>query len=110
MARRFGDRHPRRDGPHQPGAHRASQGVGRTVRNPDAGAGAQGRRPGAGRESASGEDGIFMEVKAGYKWSEVGVIPEDWEVKPLHALADKIMVGIASAATYAYRKKGIVLF
>ena len=51
-----------------------------------------------------------MEVKAGYKWSEVGVIPEDWEVKPLHALADKIMVGIASAATYAYRKKGIVLF
>ena len=39
-----------------------------------------------------------MEVKPGYKQTEVGVIPEDWEVKPLHSLADKIMVGIASAS------------
>jgi type I restriction enzyme S subunit len=51
-----------------------------------------------------------MEVKPGYKQTEVGVIPEDWEVKPLHALADRIMVGIASAATHAYRDRGIVMF
>ena len=38
------------------------------------------------------------------------MIPEDWEIKPLHTLADKIMVGIASAATHAYRKRGVVMF
>jgi type I restriction enzyme S subunit len=51
-----------------------------------------------------------MEVMPGYKQTEVGMIPEDWEVRPLHTIADKIMVGIASAATHAYRDKGIVLF
>lgn len=51
-----------------------------------------------------------MEVKPGYKQSEVGVIPEDWDVKHLHQLAEKIMVGIASAATHAYRNRGIVMF
>jgi type I restriction enzyme S subunit len=25
----------------------------------------------------------MMELKAGYKQTDVGVIPEDWEVKPL---------------------------
>ncbi len=49
-------------------------------------------------------------MKAGYKQTEVGVIPEDWEVEPLHSLAEKIMVGIASAATHAYRKQGVVMF
>ena len=51
-----------------------------------------------------------MEVKPGYKRTEVGVIPEEWEVKPLAAIADKIMVGIASAATHAYRAKGVPMF
>lgn len=51
-----------------------------------------------------------MEVKPGYKQTEVGVIPDDWEVEPLHALSDKIMVGIASAATHAYRDRGVVMF
>ena len=50
-----------------------------------------------------------MEVKSGYKRTEVGVIPEDWRVRKLASLADKIMVGIASAATHAYRTKGIPL-
>ena len=49
-------------------------------------------------------------IPAGYKQTEVGVIPTDWEVKPLTALAEKIMVGIASAATHAYRDRGIVMF
>jgi type I restriction enzyme S subunit len=51
-----------------------------------------------------------MAVKRGYKQTEVGVIPEDWDVLPLHVLAEKIMVGIASAATHAYRDRGIVMF
>ncbi len=51
-----------------------------------------------------------MELKPGYKRTEVGVIPADWSVAELHQIADKIMVGIASAATHAYRDNGIVLF
>ena len=51
-----------------------------------------------------------MEVKSGYQETEVGVIPSDWAVRSLASLADKIMVGIASAATHAYRAKGIPLF
>ena len=51
-----------------------------------------------------------MEVKSGFKQTEVGVIPKDWDVKPLHSLADRIMVGIASAATHAYRDRGVVMF
>lgn len=51
-----------------------------------------------------------MELKPGYKQSEVGVIPEDWKLQPLYELAEKIMVGIASAATHAYRDRGIVMF
>jgi type I restriction enzyme M protein len=34
MARRARCRHPRRDGPHQPAAHPAREGAGRTLRNP----------------------------------------------------------------------------
>lgn len=51
-----------------------------------------------------------MQVKSGHKQTEVGVIPNDWEVKPLHSLAERIMVGIASAATHAYRDRGVVMF
>lgn len=51
-----------------------------------------------------------MEVKPGYKLTNVGVIPEEWDVKPLAKIADKIMVGIASAATHAYRAKGVAMF
>lgn len=51
-----------------------------------------------------------MELKTGYKQTEVGVIPSDWEVKILLSLSEKIMVGIASSATHAYRENGIVMF
>jgi type I restriction enzyme S subunit len=51
-----------------------------------------------------------MELKPGYKLTEVGVIPEDWDVKPLAVIAEKIMVGIASAATHAYRERGVAMF
>ena len=43
------------------------------------------------------------------KQTETGFVPADWEVKPLHTLADKIMVGIASAATHAYRATDVVM-
>jgi type I restriction enzyme S subunit len=49
-------------------------------------------------------------MRSGYKQSEAGVIPDGWDVRPLESLADKIMVGIASAATHAYRAKGVPLF
>jgi type I restriction enzyme S subunit len=45
----------------------------------------------------------------GYKQTEVGMIPEDWKVVTLDELSEKIMVGIASAATHAYRDRGIPL-
>lgn len=51
-----------------------------------------------------------MDVTPDYKRSEVGVIPKEWGVLPLEAIANKIMVGIASAATHAYREKGIPMF
>ncbi len=41
-----------------------------------------------------------MELKPGYKQSEVGVIPEDWEVKPLCGVA-QIRSGIAKNANTA---------
>ncbi len=50
-----------------------------------------------------------MEVRKGYKQTDIGVIPENWDVKLLDDLAEKVMVGIASAATHAYRPQGIPL-
>ncbi len=49
-------------------------------------------------------------LRTGYRQTEVGVIPEDWEVASLSSVAEKIMVGIASAATHAYRTKGVPMF
>ena len=51
-----------------------------------------------------------MKIAPGYRQTEVGMIPDDWEVVRLHGLADRIMVGIASAATHAYRDRGVVMF
>jgi type I restriction enzyme S subunit len=51
-----------------------------------------------------------MELKPGYKQTEAGVIPEDWDMQPLEKLSSKIMVGIASAATHAYRSAGVPMF
>lgn len=51
-----------------------------------------------------------MELRPGYKRSDVGFVPDSWEVARLEAIADRIMVGIASAATHAYRTSGVPLF
>lgn len=45
-----------------------------------------------------------------YKKTEIGIIPTEWDVKRLETISEKIMVGIASAATHAYSGKGIILF
>lgn len=51
-----------------------------------------------------------LSLSKGYKQTEVGLIPEDWTVTILSEISEKVMVGIASAATHAYRNKGVVLF
>src|SRR5438045_3917042 len=83
MARRARCHDPRRDGPHQRGAHPTCEGVGRTLRNPAAADGPTRGRAGGDSEWSFGKDGFLMEVKSGYKQAEVGVIPEDWEVRQL---------------------------
>jgi type I restriction enzyme S subunit len=47
---------------------------------------------------------------AGTQLTEIGALPKDWSVVPLTTLVEKIMVGIASAATHAYRSTGVTMF
>ena len=42
-----------------------------------------GRRTAAPSQRHRGKDGARMEVKAGYKKTEVGIIPDDWQVVTL---------------------------
>jgi len=46
-----------------------------------------------------------MELKSGYKQSEVGIIPEDWEVEPLGGMADFITSGSRGWAQF-YSESG----
>ena len=50
------------------------------------------------------------EKHKGFKETKLGWIPEEWETSYLRTMTLKIMVGIASAATHAYRDSGIILF
>jgi type I restriction enzyme S subunit len=43
-----------------------------------------------------------MELKTGYKQTEVGVIPSDWEVKELKEVAKKIQTGPFGSQVHAY--------
>ncbi len=43
-----------------------------------------------------------MEVKLGYKQTEVGVIPEDWDVRPLGSITSVLTNGFVGTATSAY--------
>src|SRR5262245_57269595 len=87
MARRARGRHTRRDGAHQPGPHPACAGAGRTLRDPAAADGQSRGQAGGESESPPGKDGICMELKPSYKQTEVGMIPEDWEVVSIGSLA-----------------------
>lgn len=47
------------------------------------------------------------QVSSDLKVTVLGLTPSDWDVTTLEALSEKIMVGIASAATHAYRERGV---
>jgi type I restriction enzyme, S subunit len=47
------------------------------------------------------------QLKEGYKQTEVGVIPEDWELLPCSALSNLITVGIVIRPTQYYVKNGV---
>ena len=49
-----------------------------------------------------------MEVKPGYKQTEVGVIPEDWEVKPLRHIPPRQSVGLVINPSTYFDKAGTV--
>ena len=49
-----------------------------------------------------------MELKPGYKQTEVGVIPEEWEVKPLKRLSPSQSVGLVINPSTYYDKAGTV--
>jgi len=48
-----------------------------------------------------------MEVKAGYKQTEVGIVPSDWNIKPCTSLSDLITVGIVIRPAQYYVKQGV---
>ncbi len=47
-----------------------------------------------------------MELKAGYKQTEVGVIPEDWEVMPFSKVTNAITCGVAATPKYVSEHHG----
>ena len=49
-------------------------------------------------------------VPPGYKGTEVGVIPENWEVHPCSELSERIMVGIVIRPTQYYAPHGVPAF
>jgi type I restriction enzyme S subunit len=51
-----------------------------------------------------------MELKSGYKQTEVGVIPDEWGIRPCSDICDQIVVGIVIRPTQYYTKQGIPAF
>jgi len=49
-----------------------------------------------------------MEVKPGYKQTEVGVIPEEWEVKPLKRISPQQSVGLVINPSTYFDPAGVV--
>jgi type I restriction enzyme S subunit len=47
------------------------------------------------------------QVKKGYKKTDTGLIPEDWEVFLLENICEKISVGLATSVTKYYRNMGV---
>ena len=46
-------------------------------------------------------------IKKGYKQTDIGVIPDDWKVKNLEEVSERVSVGLATSVTKYYRNKGI---
>jgi type I restriction enzyme, S subunit len=51
-----------------------------------------------------------MEVRPGYKLTEVGSIPEEWETRLCSELSERIMVGIVIRPTQYYVRQGVPAF
>ena len=51
-----------------------------------------------------------MELKPGYKQTEVGVIPEEWDTAPCSEVSERIMVGIVIRPTQYYVNNGVPAF
>jgi restriction endonuclease S subunit len=51
-----------------------------------------------------------LEVNPGYKRTEVGVIPEEWETRPCSEVSERIMVGIVIRPTQYYVRHGVPAF
>jgi type I restriction enzyme S subunit len=49
-----------------------------------------------------------MEVKPGYKRTELGVIPEDWEVKALKLISPRQSVGLVVNPSTYFERAGTV--
>jgi type I restriction enzyme, S subunit len=50
---------------------------------------------------------VEAQIPHGYKQTEVGVIPEDWDTRSCSALSDLITVGIVIRPTQYYTKQGV---
>ncbi len=62
-----------------------------------------GTRPAKPADSPRDHLGAVMsEVRRGYKQTEVGVIPEDWEIAPLDTMTTLLTNGFVGTATSAY--------
>lgn len=48
-----------------------------------------------------------MEVKPGYKQTELGIIPVEWETYVLDDISERISVGLATSVTKHYRRSGV---
>jgi type I restriction enzyme S subunit len=68
--------------------------------------GSAGEHDRAGGKMGGGE-GARRDLKPGYKQTEVGVIPEDWEVKPCSSISSRITVGIVIRPTQYYAPRGV---
>jgi predicted metal-dependent hydrolase len=51
-----------------------------------------------------------MNLKPGYKQTDVGAIPEEWETRSCSELSDRIMVGVLIRPTQYYVRNGIPAF
>src|SRR5258708_16510621 len=93
MAGRARGRHRRRDGPREPTIGPAGEGTGRTLRDSAPADGRPRGRLGSQGEPPPGTNGVCMEVKPGSRQTEIGVIPEPWEVTPVNRIGTPVRGG-----------------
>ena len=102
MASRYPDRHSIRNRAHNPATGQSRETARRTLcRTPTQNQRRSNRVIPQGGE-ASEEDGGIM-VKTGYKQTEIGVIPEDWEVVTLSVLCRSICDGTHFTPKYVHQ-------